>query len=85
MKRVFLLLLLPVTLGAACGTGDNKKGGNGGWSEAERKAFMSNCITSAEKTYEERGSSRIQPLLPVCVNSVDRRSKKSIAIKTLIK
>lgn len=62
MKRVCLLLLLPVTLGAACGTGDNKKGGNDGWSKAERRAFMSNCIASAEKTYEEGGQ---QPDLAV--------------------
>ncbi len=54
MKRATLLLPVCLVLLNACGTRD-KKSEKGNWAQSERKEFMRNCISSAKKTYEERG------------------------------
>ncbi len=38
----------------ACGTREEKSKKNN-WTHKEKKEFMRNCISSAKKTYEERG------------------------------
>lgn len=55
MKGTTLLLLsICFILLNACGVKD-KKNAKGNWAQSERKEFMRNCISSAKKTYEERG------------------------------
>lgn len=39
---------------ASCGAG-KAKGTKGHWTQDERKEFMSSCISSAKKSYEQRG------------------------------
>ncbi|MGN7784956.1 hypothetical protein ACTJIJ_10525 [Niabella sp. 22666] len=56
MKKVSLLIMTSVVLLNSCGSGGDKKSGEKGkWAQDERKEFMSSCISSARKTYEQRG------------------------------
>lgn len=54
MKRTILFLSASIVLWSACGTKE-KKSAKGSWAQDERKEFMRNCISSAKRTYEERG------------------------------
>lgn len=55
MKKAVLFLSLSLTILSACNTGDNKKSAKGNWTQENRKDFMSNCVSSAKKSYESRG------------------------------
>lgn len=54
MKVTMLFIGISAILLNACGTKD-KKSEKDRWMQSERKEFMHNCISSAKRTYEERG------------------------------
>ena len=54
MKITMLFLGISAILLNACGVKD-KKSEKGSWTQSERKEFMRNCISSAKRTYEQRG------------------------------
>jgi hypothetical protein len=56
MKIIRLLPVALIVLFVSCGGKTNNNSEKGKWSQKERTEYMRDCISSAKKSYEDRGA-----------------------------